>query len=267
MTSSSPPSMANRRRELVHRHVGPALDEAAQLRGRAAGSTRVLAVAAGRAGRWRLRPLAWAGWRRRRPAPCRRVRAVRAAPAVAAVRSGAALGVAGGARRDRRRCAAGAASVGAHGRGGGHRPRRARSARRRIDGEPASARARRGATSGARRGGRGLAARAAGATARRDLASPPWSRSGVVRRAPRTRGAVVAALVMVRAAVAPAHEPVRPGSASRPGRRGDGAARWVAGHRYSDLGGPIGPIRRPMIPQARIETRPRRRVRCQPSTT
>ena len=75
---------------------------------------------------------------------------------------------------------------------------------------------------------------------------------------PRTRGAVVAAFVMVRAAVAPAHEPVWPGR--RPGRSSAaGAARQVAGHRYSDVGGSIGPIRRPMIPQARVETRPRRR--------
>ncbi len=55
---------------------------------------------------------------------------------------------------------------------------------------------------------------------RRDMAvsalgRPVRARSG---GRPRTRGAVVAAFVMVRAAVAPAHEPVWPGSESRPGQ-------------------------------------------------
>ena len=87
----------------------------------------------------------------------------------------------------------------------------------------------------------------------RSIGRPSRARA---RRCPWTWGAMVPTFVMMRSAVTPAHRAFRPGTASRserapPKRR----VRWLVIDTRT-AGGSIGPIRRPMIPQARA--RPRR---------
>ena len=222
--------------QLMHRHVRTTLDEAAQLRGRArrASLGAILAGLSVRPGcplcpvgpRWGPDPC-WPPGRSGRSAGRARHRCGRrssAGPgppcAEAIERCRAVIGrrrpVGGGRRRLRRQLDAwgrrGAGGTGAFG------------TVRSGEGE--------GEAVGA--GGDGACSSAATGGGATWPGPPSVARFGRgPAGVPRTRAAVVSALVMVRAAVAPAHRPAWPGGRPRPGwRRGSGAVG--GGHRYSD---------------------------------